>query len=885
MQISEINDGRYIGLDVIEITAFPALNTNANNVKDYVKKTAEMFKSSLFEFYNYSKNRDICSEIILITEDANNQTFESYIHVFYVLRSISSSPNKVENDLNELINSFSSILKAGNYAFNCKCEKILYDLLEGINQENAVAIVKSEKISGNIYSPYPYYYCSVLPADNIDNFEILISSLGQTRNVCVSFQILPTYFSQQEAFFINEQVAELRRIAAGFKVGDQSVKDTTADEPARVLDYYSSNNQNGLFRYNILVFGKKGDCASISSRLMSLLQAGKDKRVPYDCIGIDISQEKIHLKQEFIYYPWNINNKLMYAYRNNKVINAYLNIKTLKRLPYLMTTDEVVAFFRLPMYDAKMSAIKENRVENVSEQFEETVTLKDNIIFGHLVSDENVQIGCPESGFTKHMLIVGMPGSGKTTFSINLLLQFEKRNIPFLVVEPTKSEYRAMIDVIPDLQIFTPGNNEVSPFIINPFIPPEGIRIEQYIPGLASAFEAAFSMPSPLDILFLRAIRNCYTENGWKDYSKLGDPDVKTFGLREFIICFRKIIKSSNYSPEIKGNLESAGVFRLMNLIEQNSNIYDTIPTIPIKELLQKPTIIELNAIENSEQKALIMALLLINICIYTKNSQAGDGKLKNIFMLDEAHVLLSGGSSKGDVEADSQGTTIKALQDMIAEIRAYGTGIIIADQSPVKVSREIVANTDLKAAFRLVQSLEKSVISDTTNMSEDEEKKLSRLHTGEAYVYYSSMEAARQIKTEDIRHKENIRLVVPNDEIKDRMTYWNTRSVLLRPYKECDYCKECNNDCDFRTRSQAEYYALRLYQKNLSKLKEKKDIILYMTKFPELMDIVVKDISPERKNRIVDCTRVKFIKYLEMRHMLTLSDQEKELIFSKVQR
>jgi DNA helicase HerA-like ATPase len=91
------------------------------------------------------------------------------------------------------------------------------------------------------------------------------------------------------------------------------------------------------------------------------------------------------------------------------------------------------------------------------------------------------------------------------------------------------------------------------------------------------------------------------------------------------------------------------------------------------------------------------MALLLINIGVYTKNNQLGDGRLKNIIMIDEAHVLLGGGSSSNPEGADSQGATIKSLQDMIAEIRSYGTGIIIADQSPTKVSREVVANTDIK--------------------------------------------------------------------------------------------------------------------------------------------------------------------------------------------
>ena len=128
------------------------------------------------------------------------------------------------------------------------------------------------------------------------------------------------------------------------------------------------------------------------------------------------------------------------------------------------------------------------------------------------------------------------------------------------------------------------------------------------------------------------------------------------FGLYEFILIFRELLESSSYSREVKSNLQSGGLYRLMNLIQQNSNIYDNIHTIPIEDLLSAPTVLELNAIDNAEQKSLIMALLLINICVYTKHNQAGDGKLKNAILIDEAHVLLGGQGAGKEDGAGSRG-------------------------------------------------------------------------------------------------------------------------------------------------------------------------------------------------------------------------------------
>jgi hypothetical protein len=532
-----------------------------------------------------------------------------------------------------------------------------------------------------------------------------------------------------------------------------------------------------------------------------------------------------------------------------------------------MTADETSAFFRLPFSEKNIAALRSNQTVGSVEHFDSSVVSADNIIFGTLVSHDLsvITIGCPENAFTKHALIVGTPGSGKTTFSINILLQFVRRSIPFLAIEPTKAEYRAMIDAIPDIQIFTPGSNNVSPFIINPFIPPKGISIEQYIPSLAGAFKAAFSMPSPLDIIFLRAIRACYSENGWKDYSKYGDTDVTAFGLYEFILTFKRIINESDYSGEVKGNLQSAGVFRLMNLIEQNSNIFDAIHTVPIEDMLHRPTILELNSIDNTEQKALIMALLLISIGVYTKNNQLGDGKLKNIILIDEAHVLLGGGSSHNQDGTDAQGATIKSLQDMIAEIRSYGTGIIIADQSPTKVSREVVANTDIKISFRLVQSSEKELIADSTNMDKNASQRISRLKPGEAYVYFSRLENPQLVLTQDIREKENIRLNVPNEEIAERMTYWENRKSRLKPFAECNYCDACKGGCDFSLRAKADYYANRYVLSSQDKIKDAKSLKVYMLGVDKFLSKITGEMEAEQKVRMIKCTAIRFMRKIQL--------------------
>lgn len=886
MRIYELSDRRFLGIEMFEIVSLPVLPLALQEQKDYIEKTYKAFVNVVSETHKIA-GHNTCIELLWITENVKNQTFTSKLHIFMVIRRIDIERNSVQTVLRNISDNLMNSISALKYGVD-RSEAVstsLYQLLDNVDDSCLYSVTKSERCNANLNSLYPYYFTDIIPNGNYENFNAFISTMCQQSSCCVSFQLFPVDMTPDELFTINEVSAELGRIVKGTVLNYQMYQDVSAAEPQKVYSYYSERRNSPFYMYNILVFGGKSSCATMATKIISLLQSGEDKVVTSDFMCLDLSTENISLSKQFPYYVWNVNNRLLYHYRNNQILNSIPLAKRLFRLPYVISAEEAASFFRLPMFEKSMTSLKSNQAAQSQEQFSQAVVGDDNIKFGKLASNDgaNITIGCPEQVFTKHALIVGTPGSGKTTFAVNILLQFAKRGIPFLAIEPTKSEYRAMIDSIPDLQIFTPGNNSVSPFIINPFIPPRGIRIEQYIPSLASAFKAAFSMPSPLDMFFLRAIRAAYIQYGWKDYSQVGDPDVILFGLREFILVFKRLMDTTNYSKDVRGNIESAGILRLTNLIEQNSNIYDTVNTVPIEDLLTAPTVLELNSIDNAEQKSLIMALLLINVCLYTKHNQIGDGKLKNVILIDEAHVLLGGGSATaGEGQADSQGATIKALQDMIAEIRSYGTSIIIADQSPTKVSREVVANTDIKVAFRLVQSAEKSLIADSTNMDDDAQQNLSKLAAGAAYVYFSKLDAPQMVLTEDIREKEGIRLSVPDAEVATRSTYWGGHAELLKPYSECQLCQFCKETCDFTVRANADYLANAALNRYRSVLKDKENLKKVLYHLPSLLVKEFEQYAGQEIERLYICARIKLYRKATLELPVDISEKDKEAVLTR---
>lgn len=565
---------------------------------------------------------------------------------------------------------------------------------------------------------------------------------------------------------------------------------------------------------------------------------------------MDTSQ--LRITDNYYSFPWIVNELLIDLNRNPYIWNQDNSNQFLYRMPYVISAKEAGGIFRLPLGNGRISAgLPINDSESASKTYADNLINAGDIEIGILKNSEKNTIGISLKDLAKHMLVVGTPGSGKTTFSVSLLDRlWKEHNIPFLVIEPAKNEYRALIQSIPEIQIFTPGKNFISPFVFNPFVPPENVRLETYKSTLKTAFAAAVSMTTPLDKIFEEAINNCYSDFRWLDNYTTADKG-QIFNITDFIKCFKNTFDEIGYTGDAK-NIGRAGVVRLKSL----ENLFDNYFSIPIQDLLQKPTIIELAAIENSDQKALIISLLLLSILAYVNANYVGDGGLKNVILLEEAHVLLDASSNVGQGDANPSAIAQNLVKRMLAEIRSYGVGIIIADQSPRKVSTDVVALTDMKMVFRLVEATDKQIIADSMNMGDGQEQRLSRLKPGEAFLFFNKLDSPEEVVTPDYRLENNIDITLSDKDIGKLTTYWNDKKKNLRPYPECAEvfcCKEC---CIYERRILAKEIARRIFVKNfksdMSDFNAIKKVFAQITKLTkyELND---EEFSPE----LLACVKV----------------------------
>ena len=415
------------------------------------------------------------------------------------------------------MNIFAASLELDKYEFTNISYQSMNKLINVIDDSTIKGIVKEEKIENlqNQILPYCYTFDRI-PLSNND-FSRIVNAVTEYPDIALSFQLLPLVYSVEETSEIDRITQALDTLSKG--VMDQGVGNisfTLAEKHAQMYRYYSENKSAPLFLFNILVYGNEKAIANISSRLFGQLSSGIESNVSLKFV--DFTAAEINKNNNFYPLPWAVNEVLINKERNLNIWHSGSFSNALYRLPYIITAEEASEFFRLPIGSDKVSAGL-----IVNESGKDKKTYGSNIINGGDItvgklrsSSKGDTIGFSLKDLAKHMLVVGTPGSGKTTFSVSLLDRlWKEHNIPFLVIEPAKNEYRALVQSIPDLQVFTPGKNFISPFVFNPFVPPKNVKLETYKSTLKTAFAAAVSMSTPLDKIFEESINNCYSDFRW----------------------------------------------------------------------------------------------------------------------------------------------------------------------------------------------------------------------------------------------------------------------------------------------------------------------------------------------------------------------------------
>lgn len=864
VSFEQLNNGENVGIALIEVTTIPDISILGAKYASAAEADLD-YKSGMSNLLNeiYQSYRtmglytgqqpDVSIELLWITEPVSNQPYRATIRMFLIVRMIGYDKSSISQNIEKLCNIIKSTLSLQRYEFK-DCEYTSFaQTISSVNCNAIKALVKEETLANLQNSLFPQCVSfDRLPQSN-SGLGKIVNSLIDYPNSAISIQLIPTSLQARETDSLGQVRQILDTLAKGImEHGVGNISFSLAERHAEIFKYYEQNKNNALFHFNFVVYGSEIASENLSSSLYGQINSSPDQQI--NMKFIPLYKEEADLVNNIYPLPWAINEVLTNTERNQQLwTNPNAIYAPLVRLPYILTGDEASEIFRLPIGGDNIKAgLKVNESAKNSRTYTDNIINSGDITIGKLKSSPNGDtIGISLKDLAKHMLVVGTPGSGKTTFSVGLLDRlWKEHHIPFLVIEPAKNEYRALVQSIPDLQVFTPGKNFISPFVFNPFVPPKNVRLETYKSTLKTAFAAAVSMSTPLDKIFEESINNCYSDFRWLDTYTVDDKG-KIFNITDFVKCFQETFESIGYTGDAK-NIGRAGVVRLNSLV----NLFDNYYSIPIEDLLSKPTIIELAAIENSDQKALIISLLLLSILAYVNSNYVGEGDLRNVILLEEAHVLLDADTNAGQGDANPSAIAQGLVKRMLAEIRSYGVGLIIADQSPRKVTTDVVALTDIKVAFRLVEATDKQILADSINMDAPQVARLTKLKPGEAYFFFNKLDEPEEIVTPNYRIENQISITLSDDGIRELSTYWSQKQANLRPYPECLKAPYCTMTCDYNRRILAKEISRRIFVRNFSP--DMKDYVMVKKVFGKISKLIIDELNDEPFDvELLSCVKV----------------------------
>ena len=729
----------------------------------------------------------VAAELLWVSQPAENQPHAADIRLFMTMRAVAKESQIVKTLVHELLAVASSTIAGASYDY-ARVEFSDYQASTAkVDRSLRVALCKAERWETFNTPLVPEAFVFERFPTTAHDLSRIASTLIKYPHCSVRFQLMPTRFSSEEQERLGLVATTLGALDRG--INDMSIGQlsfVTASRAAQAYEYYELNKHGPLFEFNIVIQGTPEGARVVASRLHGHLSDEENT----SSLGTRlVVLPAVDSGPALLSDPWTTQHELRTASGSRSVSPS--RDSSFSRFPFVITGQEALEFFRAPISHRTVGAgFRVNKSKRESRNYTAGVLGDSDIDVGSLETpDRNVPLGLALTDLTKHMLIVGTPGSGKTTFTLGLLEQAWRRHgIPFLVIEPAKSEYRSLLEAIPELQIFTPGKSTVSPYVVNPFLPPENVLLESYKSTLKTAFAAGVTMTSPLDRIFEDAVAETYSRHGWMNHFTSADGG-SVFSIHEFLAVFQDTFENIGYTGDAQ-NIGRAGLVRLGGM----TRLFDTYQSIPIGDILTRPTVIELAAIENADEKALIIALVLLSILSYANANYVGDGSLRQLLLLEEAHVLLDADERGAGVgEASPVAIAKKLFKRMLAEIRSTGIGMIVADQSPRAVGQDVVALTNVKVGFRLVEATDKEVFAESTNMTTAQTQRLATLRPGEALLFSDKLDAPEEIITPDVRKVLGLSVSLDDRELRKRNRYWDSHQSLLLPYPECAFLPEWN--------------------------------------------------------------------------------------------
>jgi len=352
----------------------------------------------------------------------------------------------------------------------------------------------------------------------------------------------------------------------------------------------------------------------------------------------------------------------------------------------------------------------------------------------------------------RHAFVCGATGSGKSQTSRNLLelLSRGPHPVPWLVVEPAKAEYARMAARLgPEGGVLTirPGDLGSPPASLNPLEPEAGFPLQSHADLVRALFLAAFEANEPFPQVLSEALLRCYQDAGWDLVTgeprpalkprfrddEAGEPVRPRYPtLGELQSAAREVVDNIGYGKEVAADVRGFVDVRIGSLRGGTpGRFFEGGHPLDIGGLLRRNAVLELEPITSDQDKAFLMGAVLIRIVEHLRvrdQFEAAAG-LRHVLLIEEAHRLLK------NVTEGPAAAAVELFASLLAEIRAYGEGVVVVEQIPTKIVPDVIKNTALKVMHRLPARDDRDAVGTTMNLTEEQSEAVVAFPPGVAAV------------------------------------------------------------------------------------------------------------------------------------------------------
>lgn len=353
-------------------------------------------------------------------------------------------------------------------------------------------------------------------------------------------------------------------------------------------------------------------------------------------------------------------------------------------------------------------------------------------------------INISKNSLASHTFITGSTGTGKSNYVYSILdslTEKENSNIKFLVVEPSKGEYKNVFGGKDGVSVFGTNPKKTPILRMNPFSFPDDVHVLEHIDRLVEIFNSCWPMYAAMPAVLKDAIEQAYKKKGWNlSTSESVTKEYPTFD--DLLEIFPEIMEKSAYSNDTRSDYTGSLVTRINSLTNGiNGQIFCSNLELTNEQLFDENVIVDISRIGSQETKSLIMGILVMKLQEYRMSQDFGSNQaLRHITVLEEAHNLLRKTSNVQSQESSNlQGKSVEMITNAIAEMRTYGEGFIIADQSPSLLDEAVIRNTNTKIILRLPDEADRILVGKAAALNDDQILEIAKLPLGVAVVYQNN--------------------------------------------------------------------------------------------------------------------------------------------------